>query len=278
MKHFISLLFFTFSLSFHTNAIAQKVHIVGFEGIFQAGVSFVANEDLPAGTSFTIAIGAGNWVFNQGIYEPSTNVFSAGAYLITYTTTRTIGKGEVVVIRETGNSTNLFTTDCTAGTDCGTAVILAGSPRIDSQSAVITLYTDNDTDPTNGISDLYSVLHIAQSGGFGNTIDPVSDFPNASVVGGFRNIPPFGNTVTIAEFDVSKRDALNSFPNVADIEDVSANWVIPSSLSTAGILPTTTTNSIPTLSEWGLIILALMLMILGTLYLLQPSFKKEKQA
>ncbi|MFK7906288.1 MAG: hypothetical protein AB8B69_14245 [Chitinophagales bacterium] len=35
------------------------------------------------------------------------------------------------------------------------------------------------------------------------------------------------------------------------------------------------TNEVPTLSEWGLLILALLLMILGTLYLLQPRFDEK---
>lgn len=34
-------------------------------------------------------------------------------------------------------------------------------------------------------------------------------------------------------------------------------------------------TSIPTLSEWGLIILALLLMTFGTLYLVQPNWRQE---
>ena len=37
-----------------------------------------------------------------------------------------------------------------------------------------------------------------------------------------------------------------------------------------------TPSSVPTLSEWGLLILALLLMTLGTLYLVQPMMSKEK--
>ncbi|MFK7905439.1 MAG: IPTL-CTERM sorting domain-containing protein, partial [Chitinophagales bacterium] len=33
--------------------------------------------------------------------------------------------------------------------------------------------------------------------------------------------------------------------------------------------------SIPTLSEWGLIVLALLFMTLGTLYLVQPNFRRS---
>ncbi len=32
------------------------------------------------------------------------------------------------------------------------------------------------------------------------------------------------------------------------------------------------TGGVPTLSEWGLLVLALLLMTLGTLYLLQPNY------
>ncbi|MFK7904531.1 MAG: IPTL-CTERM sorting domain-containing protein [Chitinophagales bacterium] len=35
------------------------------------------------------------------------------------------------------------------------------------------------------------------------------------------------------------------------------------------------TASVPTLSEWGLIVLALMFMTAGTLYLVQPNFRKS---
>lgn len=38
------------------------------------------------------------------------------------------------------------------------------------------------------------------------------------------------------------------------------------------------TTEVPTLSEWGLIVLALLLMTLGTLYLLQPNFGGQKEA
>ncbi len=39
--------------------------------------------------------------------------------------------------------------------------------------------------------------------------------------------------------------------------------------------PSASPAGIPTLSEWGLIILALLLMTLGTLYLVQPSFQQQ---
>ncbi len=38
-----------------------------------------------------------------------------------------------------------------------------------------------------------------------------------------------------------------------------------------------TSNDIPTLSEWGLIILALLLMTFGTIYLIQPNFSLRKK-
>jgi len=59
-----------------------------------------------------------------------------------------------------------------------------------------------------------------------------------------------------------------------DISTVVTGECDPATLSFGGVA------DVPTLSEWGLIVLALLFMTLGTLYLLQPQFnqklKKEK--
>ncbi len=61
--------------------------------------------------------------------------------------------------------------------------------------------------------------------------------------------------------------------------DISTATALICDPNTTLSLSGTSTQSIPTLSEWGLIILALLLLTLGTLYLVQPqvrnSFEQE---
>ena len=63
-------------------------------------------------------------------------------------------------------------------------------------------------------------------------------------------------------------------PDVCDISTAIASTICDPANSL--ILPTSTA-SIPTLSEWGLINLALLLLTFGTIYLINPSFSLRKR-
>lgn len=61
---------------------------------------------------------------------------------------------------------------------------------------------------------------------------------------------------------------------VADNLSLSASVDLDFQINTQPPSATPPATDVPTLSEWGLIILALLLMTLGTLYLVQPNFRE----
>ncbi len=86
------------------------------------------------------------------------------------------------------------------------------------------------------------------------SLQPCSSFSG----GGSVFIKPFGDC-----------DITNTTTLLCDPDIVMSNVQYGSACLNA-----VTSNSIPTLSEWGLIILALLLMTLGTLVLVQPNWRK----
>ncbi|MFK7905088.1 MAG: IPTL-CTERM sorting domain-containing protein [Chitinophagales bacterium] len=67
----------------------------------------------------------------------------------------------------------------------------------------------------------------------------------------------------------------NVYAQGSDACDISTATTTQCDPSTTLSFPSPSSASIPTLSEWGLIILALLFMTAGTLYLVQPNFRKS---
>ncbi|WP_111706664.1 Ig-like domain-containing protein [Lutibacter citreus] len=176
-----------------TNVFSQKVAVIGINHITPDGFSFVATEDLPSGEII---------YFTSNEYDAVNNEFTIneqpiGEGLVVFTATSTISKGTVVFIDETGETTNLFTVTCSGGGSCGTAIFNTSSTEsfsLATNGDSIYAYADTDSDQTNGIGEIYSVMFTGtgeganQNGGIiPSNENPTQggNHPNAIVVDGF---------------------------------------------------------------------------------------------
>ncbi len=195
------------------------VAITGISHVDPDGFSFVAAQDIPANTVV---------YFTDNSFNSSTLLFGSGEAVIRWTSPGTaITKGNVVVVTETSPDT--FTVTCSNGT-CGSVTLLSGNLAVATTGETLYAYEDNDTNPSNGVTDIYAVLFTGTSSVSGGTIpsieDPSSIFLSALVVDGFPASAP-----ARTEYDATKRAILVTD---ADFEDVS-NWVhgqSPPALST----------------------------------------------
>jgi hypothetical protein len=185
MKKFTFLIALYLLISVHA-IFAQKVVITGINHLTPDGFSFVARENLPIGEVV---------YFTENEYNNAGNAFlDQTECVVKFTVTSSINAGNVVYVEETGVSTNVFTVASSSG--AGTAVKTAGSGdfAIATNGDGFYAYTDNDENPVNGVTEIYSVLYTGsgeaptQNGGLiPANENPVSDFPNAVVVHGFPN-------------------------------------------------------------------------------------------
>lgn len=157
-------------------ASAQSIAIVGYNGSTGDGYSFVALEDIPGGTKI---------YFTDKEYSDISNAFTAEEGHWSYTTPAGgHSKGDVVTFEETGTSTNILTVACNTG-NCGTFLNdSGGSISLASTTGEhVYAYTDNDNDPTNGVTTVYAVL--LSQGNMQADEDPTGDYPDAVVIDGF---------------------------------------------------------------------------------------------
>ncbi|KAA3641301.1 MAG: HYR domain-containing protein, partial [Bacteroidetes bacterium] len=140
--------------------------------------------------------------------------------ILKWTAPSGVQRGDVIVIKET--SSNTFSLSCTDGTGgtCGTLVHVNGSSGF-ALSAIgegLYAYGDTDDDPTNGITEIYSVLYTGdgENGISGGNIpalrDPFAVYANAVVVDGFPAIPP-----NRTEYKPSLRNVTVSQGNFEDL-------------------------------------------------------------
>lgn len=201
------------SISFYTSQ-AQKIAIIGSKSLetTEDGVSILALENLTAGEVY---------YFTENEYDNGLNAFvDAAESVVKITITTTITKGNVIYFKEnTPSSSNTFTATVTAGSGSVTVVHVAssGSFSIGSLGEILYLYSDNDTDPTNGVSEIHSAFYPG-SGNNDNTggaipasENPSSDFPNAIIVHNFPEYsfgvdPYFSYGVNRVEYKVSTAD------------------------------------------------------------------------
>ena len=218
------------------------VAISGMSHLTTDGFSFVAIRDIPASTIV---------YFSEDEFDNTTLKFSSGEALIQWTSPAggIINKGDVIVVTESG--TDIFTSTCSdsSGNGCGTITVIQGNSNLSTGGDSLYAFTDDDTDPTNGVTDIHSVMYTGGPSGVGGSIpineDPSSIYLNALVVDGFPTSNP-----NRTEYDETKRNVL---VENADFENVT-NWVhaqSPPALSTTPftnlailIAPTITFNDI----------------------------------
>jgi Concanavalin A-like lectin/glucanases superfamily/Secretion system C-terminal sorting domain/Calx-beta domain len=197
------------------------------------GFSFVANQNLTAGTDI---------YFVDGLFDNTTLSFNTLEAVVKYTVpTGGLAKGQVVYIVETGATTNTFTVTCTAGSNCGTATYITQSTATDFSFASggdnIYAYSDTDGDPTNGITDVYSLFY-AINGTLPSVQNPATVFPNAVVVTGLGNASP---DRTEYKFASSERSSSTSFANIQN----TANYLVGQATQNLSVVPFAALNLCP---------------------------------
>ena len=244
MKKFTFLITLFITLFSLPQGFAQKVVVIGINHLTPDGFSFVATEDIPSGEII---------YFTENEYNNAGNAFlDQTESVVKFTVTSAINTGNVVFVKETGVSTNLFTVTSSGGS--GTAVKTAGSGSfsISTNGDGFYAYKDNDENPVNGVTEIYSVLYAGsgeaptQDGGLiPANENPITDFPNAIVVDDFPNDGDFSVGLSRVEYNPALRNAdvgavdftitgswLNGLPN-ADLSTTPFVGVADPSVSVA---------------------------------------------
>ncbi len=179
-----------------TVANTPVVAVTGTNHSGTDGFSFVALDDITAGTQV---------YFTDYDYSNATLAFSAPSQQGVMLWTAPVGgvtRGQVIVATET--AMNVFTTTCDSGT-CGTMTLVAGTFALATDGEAFYAYTDSDSDPTNGVTEISSVLYTGLSASPGGNIsadrNPNSVYTGAIVVDGFPNV-----SANRTEYDPTKRN------------------------------------------------------------------------
>lgn len=166
------------------------------------GISFAANQNLTAGTEI---------YFTDSPYNNTTLTFGTIESIVKYTVpTGGLAKGQVVYFVETGQSTNVFTLTCSAGTNCGTISMVSGDFAISTNGEDYYAYSDADVDPTNGVTSIHSLFYSI-NGAIPTTLNPQTIYPNAVITTGFGNTIP---NRTEYKFASSERAAAINLANI----------------------------------------------------------------
>ena len=177
------IIFFIFS----SHCFSQKVVVIGINHESPDGFSFVATETIPVGDEI---------YFTDTYYLNTSDTFFSGEGVLLFTVTSEMSSGDVVSLEETTATSNTFNILCSGG--CGTAAMQNGSSFVlNSDGEALYAYDDADNDPTNGVTEIYSVLFTGESepssqigGTIFTAIDPTPDYPNAIVIEGFPATSP----------------------------------------------------------------------------------------
>ncbi|NKI31951.1 malectin domain-containing carbohydrate-binding protein [Croceivirga thetidis] len=191
----------------------QKVAIVSLNHTSPDGMAIVALEDLPSGETF---------YYTDKEYDAANDAFEPQEVVVEIVLTSAMARGQVITISEISSDVLSFT--CTSGCT-GSATVI---DSVNTNFSLATdgeghyLYADDDTDPTNGITEIYCVVFtgsgenpVVNGGPIPANEDPTSDFPDAIVVDGFPASDP-----GFTEFNPALRSGSVS---KSDLEDP-ANW------------------------------------------------------
>ena len=97
-----------------------------------------------------------------------------------------------------------FTVACsdTSGNGCGTVAVIIGGFALATDGETISAYADNDTDPTNGVVDIFSMMFTGVAGSPGGNLpaieDPTGICLSALIVDGFPASAPVKTEYTPA--------------------------------------------------------------------------------
>jgi|688.fasta_scaffold02100_2 hypothetical protein len=206
-----------------TVVMDSMVAVTGISHTDPDAISFVALQDIPANSIF---------YFTDHSFDATTLRFSTFAPEVTvqWTSPGTIiPKGHVIVLTETGTSTNTLNVTCSNGS-CGSVTSVVGDFALASAGETFYAYRDNDADPTNGFTHIDSALFTGTSSVSGGTIpaieDPRSVYTRAIVVSGFPASAPLRT-----EYDATKR----AISVTEAVFESTSNWVhaqSPAALST----------------------------------------------
>ncbi len=178
------------------------------------GFSFVALDDLTAGQVV---------YFTENEFNNTSLTFNSNTSeaILKWTAPSGVQRGDVIVIKET--SSNTFSLNCTDGSGgtCGTLIHVSGSAGLalgGTHGDGLYAYGDTDDDPTNGISEVYSVLYTGDGensitgGNIPAIRDPSAVYANAVVVDGFPAVQP-----NRTEYKPSLRNVTVSQGNFEDL-------------------------------------------------------------
>ncbi|MEM7185977.1 MAG: HYR domain-containing protein, partial [Bacteroidota bacterium] len=245
MKKITFLLTLAIALCVTSIGFAQKAVVIGTNHVTNDGFAFLVTQDLAAGEIV---------YFTEDEYNNGTNLFASGESVVRFTAGGVITAGTVVYIEETGTSTNAFTNTCTGGGSCGSTAHFGGSFSLRTGGEAYYAYTDTDTDPSNGVTEIYSVFYTGEVGfPSGGTIpaalNPTPDFPNAIVVDGFPAVNPGRAEFIHAGAGVRDgrcRDDLEVVGNYLHAQGYAAlNTTVFGSFTLACSSPTVTVTSTP---------------------------------
>jgi hypothetical protein len=186
------------------------VAITGINHTDPDGFSFVALDDIAENTVV---------YFTDKTFNKSTLTFpGSGQSVISWTAPAGVNRGDVFVLKETSTSSNTFAVSCTDGTGstCGTVSTVSGSFSLPTAGIGLFAYGDTDGNPSNGVTEVYSVLYTGDAFTSGGNIpaiqDPSAVYDNAVVVDGFPSTAP-----NRTEYKASLRNVTVTEGNFEDI-------------------------------------------------------------
>ena len=182
---FIAVYFLLFSA---LQSEGQKAVVIGVNHTTPDGFAFLVTQDLAMNETV---------YFSEDEYNNSTGNFSSGESVVRFTAGGVITTGTVVFVKET--TANTYTVSCTGGGSCGTADHFGGTFSLSSFGETFYAYQDTDTDPSNGVTEIYSAVYTGDGGvpTSGGSIPAAQDpttgtfsYPNAILLDGFPAMQP----------------------------------------------------------------------------------------
>lgn len=133
--------------------------------------------------------GSETYYFTDNEYNNGSGVFTIGEGVWSYTTpVAGISAGDAISMVEDITTSNVLSLTCSVGSGdtCGTITMVSGFFALSSSSYEgVYAYTDSDSNPENGVSEIYSVFYTQDN--IPALEDPTPDFPNAIVVDGLTS-------------------------------------------------------------------------------------------
>jgi gliding motility-associated-like protein len=195
----------------NSQQITPIVAITGTNNETSEGFSFVALTEISAGTII---------YFTDKEFDNTTLTFNTYESVASWTAPNGgIFRGEVIVVKET-TTANVYTTYCNSG-NCGSVTQISGNFALTAKGETFYAYSDSNSDPTDGIKEIYAVLYTGNSSISGGNIptieDPSTIYIGVVVVDGFST----GSIPNRTEYKPSLRNVSVDQINFQN----TANWL-----------------------------------------------------